>query len=126
MQIAEIETLVNDIQKAFDRKDLDAISQFYHPDITYIGPAFPAPIVGLEGLKKAFGHHFQGPQRTRTSIKEINVRHLSDDSFVVHCLVEGVRIVYFSEESFRGRLTRVFVGPKDRPRIVHEHFSLTQ
>jgi hypothetical protein len=122
----EIVALMNQIQQALDSKNLVALLEFYHPEIQYIGPAFPKPIVGIENLKTAFENHFQTPQRTSSTCGEIKVTRLADNSFVVVCLVEGRQIIYYSEQRFKGWLSRVFTEHDGKPKIIVDHFTLSK
>ena len=116
--------LLSEIQKAIDNKSLATALKFYHPDIIYIGPAFPEPVLGLDALEKAFGRNFQGIQKTKVNFSNVNIHRLSGDSFVVYCQIEGTQSIHFSSRNFKGWLTRVFVDAGTSARIIHEHFSL--
>src|SRR4030067_1631777 len=120
----DITLLMDSIQRAFEKKDLPAALAYYHNDISFTSPAFPAPIMGKEALETAFRKHFDTPQVTRMSFKDIRIQDLGDSAFVVLCRVEGVQTVLLSGRRFNGYLSRVFVSQDDRPLIIHEHFSL--
>jgi hypothetical protein len=122
----EIKEYLLKIQAAFDRKDLSAVLSYYHPEISYIGPAFPKPIEGIERLKAAFERHFQAPQRTNVSYEGIKIYRLSSNGLIIHCLVEGSQSIYLSQQRFRGWLTRILIGDERKPVIIHEHFSLIE
>jgi hypothetical protein len=122
----EIIALMSQIQQALDSKNLAALLEFYHPEIQYIGPAFPRPIVGIENLKAAFENHFQTPQRTSSACGEIKVTRLAANSFAVVCLIEGRQIFYYSEQRFKGWLSRVFMERDGKPKIIVEHFTLSK
>jgi ketosteroid isomerase-like protein len=123
MTVEQAAKLLESIQLAFEKKDLQAALEFYHDDVIFINPAFPSPFVGKEDLKSAFRRNFAGPQRTSMSFKDIRVRELGTETFVVYCRVEGIQTLYLSEKRFAGYLSRVFVTGGGRPLIVHEHFS---
>jgi ketosteroid isomerase-like protein len=122
----EIRSLLREIQGAFDRRDLEIVVSYYHPDITYIGPAFPKPIMGIDSLTAAFNSNFQTPQRTSTIYKEIQIQYLSEKIFVIQCKVEGTQTIYFSQRRFTGWLSRVFIETEHKPLIIHEHFSIIE
>jgi ketosteroid isomerase-like protein len=114
--------LMNSIQGAFEKKDLQAVLGFYHNDISFINPAIPAPVEGKADLESALMRHFSGSQVTRMSFRNIHVQDL-DGGFVVHCEVDGIQSLYLSAKRFSGYLSRVFVLFERKPLIIHEHFS---
>ncbi len=118
-------SLSQQIQKAFDGKDIDAILQHYNDDIVLIGPSFPEPVYGIDDLKKAILRYFKNPRRTATTLKNIKTYPLGDDICLVFCRIEGYQSVYYSRYDFKGWLSRVFVESDDGPKIVSEQLSLT-
>jgi hypothetical protein len=126
MTDTEAKALFDQIQGAYVRKDLPGVIKYYHPDVSYIGPAFSNPLIGIDALKDAFRRYFEGPERSYATFKDIKVLTLSPSAFLVHCLVEGSSLIYLSDQRFRGYLSRAFVvGPDNTPLIIHEHFSLS-
>lgn len=123
--VNEIKALMNQIQLALDSKNLQALLDFYHPEIQYIGPAFPMPIIGIESLKSAFESHFRSPQRTVSVCNELKVTRLSESVLSVVCQIEGRQIIYYSEQRFKGWLSRVFAEHDGKPKIILEHFTLS-
>jgi ketosteroid isomerase-like protein len=122
----EIRALMEKIQKALDTRNLPELLGYYHPEITYIGPAFPEPIHGINALKMAFESHFQTPQRTLSELVEVNVTKLGDRACGVVALIEGRQIIYYSEIRFKGWLSRIFTEIEGKPVIIIEHFTLSQ
>ena len=118
--------LLKSIQRAFDSRDLHGALAHYHENITYIGPAFPSPVKGIDALRAAFGAHFSSPLRTRVIFGDIGIHEIGDTGFTIHCRIDGIQTVYLSESQFGGFLSRVFVIELGRPRIIHEHFSLAE
>ncbi len=127
MTESEAKSLFTEIQGAFSRKDLTGVLKYYHPEIVYIGPAFSSPLVGIESLKAAFMRYFEGPERFYVTFKDIKVLDFSPEACLVHCMVEGSRLIYLSEQRFRGYLSRIFtIGRENSPLIIHEHFSFLE
>jgi ketosteroid isomerase-like protein len=122
----EIIALMGLIQQALDSKNLSALLEFYHPEITYIGPAFPQPIRGLAELKAAFESHFQTPQRTASEARQVSITRLGESALAVTALIDGRQIIYYSEQRFKGWLSRVFVEHEGGPLIILEHFTLAK
>jgi ketosteroid isomerase-like protein len=119
-------TIFIDLQKAFERKDIDSVLKYYHPEITYIGPAFQAPLSGLNSLQKALIEHFKSPRRMRVEIRNLRVRNLSSGVHIVSCLMEGTQSIYLSEQYFKINLSRVFIEVDGQHLIIHEHISFAK
>ena len=122
----EISILMTRIQRELDSKNLEALLEYYHPEIIYISPAFPHPIKGITDLASAFESHFKTPQRTASEVVEIIITRLGDSSFAVTALVEGRQIIYYSEQRFRGWLSRIFIERNSNPQIILDHFTLVK
>ncbi len=120
----EIKTLLTDIQKAIDNRDIEAALSYYHTDIVYIGAASPKPIEGQEALRTAFVENFKGPQKTAIKFGKVGVTRISEQVFAVYCQVDGRQTIYFSTREFKGWLSRIFVMIENRPMIIHEHFTI--
>jgi len=118
--------LSQEIQKAFDNKDIDAILQHYHDNIVLIGPSFPEPICGIDNLKKAVLKHFKNPQRTTTTLKDVKSYPLEENICLVFCKIEGCQSIYYSRYDFKGWLSRIFIENDDGPKIISEHLSLVE
>ena len=119
-------SLSRQIQKAFDNKDIDAVLQHYHDDIVLISPSFTEPVCGVDDLKKGVVKHFNNPQRTATTLKDIKTYPVGDNVCLVFCKIEGYQSIYYSRYDFKGWLSRVFVNSDDGPKIISEHLSLVK
>lgn len=119
-------SLSHQIQKAFDDKNIDAVLQHYHDDIVMISPSFPQPVCGIDDLKKGVVKHFNNPQRTATTLKDIKTYRVGDNVCLVFCKIEGYQSIYYSRYDFKGWLSRVFVDSDDGPKIISEHLSLVK
>ncbi len=124
MRKYDLVALSQEIQKAFDNKELEDILSYYHDDVIIISPSFPEPVCGLENLREMAARHFKGPQRTTVTLKSITSYPLSDRHTFVYCLIDGFQTVYYSRYAFKGWLSRVFVETDDGPKIISEHLSL--
>lgn len=124
MNLDDLKALSNELQKAFDAKDLETVLGYYHPDIVLISPSSSTPVIGIEAVREAIARQFGSPQRTSVALKDIEVYPVTNDVVSVVCEVSGYQSVYLSSYRFRGLLSRIFVDTDDGPKIVSEHLSL--
>jgi hypothetical protein len=124
MNLEYLKTLCEELQKAFDAKELEKVLGYYHPDIVLITPTSSSPVVGIEAVREAIARQFAGPQRTSVVLKDIEAYSITDDAAAVVCEVSGYQSVYLSSYRFRGLLSRVLAETVDGPKIVVEHLSL--
>ncbi len=124
MKPHDLITISQELQKAFDDKDIDTVLKHYHEKIVLIGPSFPEPVCGIDDLKKAITKHLKNSQRTFTTLKDIKTYPLGKDASMVFCKIEGYQSIYYSRYDFKGWLSRVFVETGEGPKIASEHLSL--
>jgi hypothetical protein len=126
MNLENLKTLSEELQKAFDAKDLETVLGYYHPDIVLISPSSPTPVVGIDAVREAIARQFASPQRTSVALKDISVYPITDKVNSVVCRVTGYQSVYYSSYRIEGLLTRIFIDTAEGPKVVGEHLSLLQ
>lgn len=124
MKPDDLIAISHELQKAFDSKDIGRVMEYYHPDIVFISPSSPKPVVGIDSLKEAISAQFKSPRRTSVTLKDIKVYPITHDIHSVICEVSGYQSIYYSDYEFKGIISRIFVDTKSAPRIICEHFSL--
>ena len=122
---SDLKIISLEIQQAYEKKKIDEVLGFYHPDIVMIGPSMRIPVNGIDELRKVLEAQFKNPQRSMVKLSDFSITEISKEAFTVLCRIEGRQMIYYSSYGFKGWLSRVFVVSDKAPKIIFEHLTLS-
>ena len=108
---------------AFNRRDLDAILQFFDPEeFTGFSSTRHERIRGLRSLRKTFEFYLSEAEKVDYSISKPEVQLYGGCGIVTFYWEVRLRARKI-KQNLQGRATHVYIEEEGRWRVVHEHYS---